>query len=108
MICIGKTMIAWVVLMFVGTNLLGFVTRGLAFSTPPLDDVPTEELELRALLEAESRRMGGANHAMTLMAVIATIAYIFALAHFWNIGLAIAGILLMASRLPDLLNEIRA
>jgi hypothetical protein len=51
--------------------------------------------------------MHAVNVAMTLLFVVLTVAYFFALYHFWNIGLAVSAGLVMVSRLPDLLWEIR-
>jgi hypothetical protein len=51
--------------------------------------------------------MHATNVAMTLLFLVLTVAYFFALYHFWNIGLAVSAGLVMVSRLPDLLWEIR-
>jgi hypothetical protein len=44
---------------------------------------------------------------MILLIILAAAAYLLVLFYFWNIWLAVAGFVLMASRLPDLLWEIR-
>lgn len=104
MFCLIKAILTWVILLIVGTNLVGFVARGVFWSSPPVD-APTNRV--REVLAQESRRMHATNVAMTLLFLVLTVAYFFALYHFWNIGLAVSAGLVMVSRLPDLLWEIR-
>lgn len=104
MICVVKAAVAWIILMFVGTNLLGLVVRGF-FWAPPPSEGPTDRV--RDLLAQESKRLGAANITMTLFWAAVTLAYVGALYHFWNIALAVTAVLAMLSRLPDLLWEIR-
>ena len=104
MLCILKVIVATVILMLVGTNLIGFVVRGIVWA-PPSTDGPTDRV--RELLRHESRRVSVANRAMTCFAVLLAVAYLFALFYFWNIWLALAGSLIMVARIPDLLWEIR-
>lgn len=105
MICIAKAIGAWIILMFVGTNLLGFVVRGLLWA-PPSSDGPTDRV--RELFAHESRRLGAANITMTIFSAAVTLSYIGALYYFWNIAFAVTAVLAMISRLPDLLWEIRS
>jgi hypothetical protein len=42
-----------------------------------------------------------------MLAVGVTFSFLFALSHYWNVGLAIAAGMLMLARLPDLFWEIR-
>lgn len=104
MLCILKTIAAWVILLLVGTNLTGLVVRGLFYSPPPVDAPPDR---VQDLLRRESSRMSFTNWIMTFGGVLITAAYLFALFHFWNRGLALAGAIIMASRIPDLIWEIR-
>lgn len=104
MICILKALAVWVILLLVGTNLLGFVVRGLMWQAPK-SDAPGDEV--CDLLAGEVRRHGIANIVMTSTSVLITFGYLAALYHFWNVLLVIAAILAMLTRLPDLLWEIR-
>ena len=104
MLCILKAIVAWVVLMLVGTNLIGFIVRGIVWS-PPSVDAPTDRVA--ELFRRESRRMGFVNGAMTFLSILVTAAYLFALFHFWNVWLAVGGVIVMVSRIPDLIWEIR-
>lgn len=104
MLCILKGIVASVVLMLVGTNLIGLIVRGTVWS-PPSVVAPTDRVA--ELFRHESRRMGVANGAMTFLSILVTATYLFALFHFWNVWLAVAGVIVMVSRIPDLIWEIR-
>lgn len=104
MLCILKAVAAWVILLLVGTNLIGFVVRGILWSPPPID-APTDRVQ--ELLRRESARMNVTNAVMTVGSILITAGYLFALLHFWNVGLAVAGGVVMATRIPDLVWEIR-
>ena len=104
MLCILKSIVAWAVLTFVSTNLIGFVVRGILWSPP---DVEAPDERVAELFRHETRRMSVGNVAMTLLSILVTAAYLFVLFHFWNVWLAVAALLAMATRLPDLMWEIR-
>jgi len=104
MLCILKAIVASVVMLFVGTNLIGLIVRGFVWSPPPVD-APTDRVA--EVIRHESRRMGGVNRVMTVLSILATAIYLYALFHFWNVWLAVAGAIMMVSRIPDLLREIR-
>lgn len=104
-LCILKAIVAWVILMLVSSNLLGFIARGLLWAPPPVDlppDSPAHEI-----LSGASKRMSAGNAVITLISIIVAVAYLYALFYFWNALLVVAAVLLMVSRLPDLLWEIR-
>jgi hypothetical protein len=104
MLCFLKSIAVWAVLMFISINLIGFVVRGILWS-PPHIEVPSERMA--ELFRHETRRATLGSGAMTLLGILATAAYIFALFHFWNVWLAVAASVLMATRLPDLVWDIR-
>lgn len=104
MLLVMKAIIAWVIMILVGINLIGFLVRGLCWS-PPSSDAPTERMQKR--LADWSRRVVATNIAMTLLSLVLMVGYLFMLFFYWNVGLVIAAVLLMASRLPDLFLEIR-
>lgn len=91
MLCIIKAIVGWVVLMLIGTNLLGF-TGFIIF--PPSAQAPTW-----------LRRMGT---ALGYASVPLGIVYFYILLRYWGLGVLVAAIMLMGARLPDLLWEIRA
>src|SRR4030095_12646830 len=104
-LCILKSLAAVAILTFVGTNLIGFVVRGILWSRPS-PEAPDESVA--NFFRHEARRMGVANGAMTVLSILVTAAYLFALFYFWNVWLAVAAFVSMATRLPDLVWKIHS
>ena len=102
--CIVKAVFLWLILNFVGINLIGFIVRGI-LDDPPLVDPPTERFH--EYLKAEQRSMIRASKSITLFSVIVAIGYVYVLYSYWNLLMAVSGVILMFTRLPDLLWEIR-
>jgi hypothetical protein len=98
-----KAVVAWFVLMFIGTNIIGFIVRGLV-EMPVIkkleDDMPTV---VRGGATAYKRF----NRTLAVLFVVIGVAYICVLYWVWNIGVAAAALILMVTRIPDLLREIR-
>jgi hypothetical protein len=105
LICILKSIVASVILMLVGTNLIGFIVRGLVGSPPPIETEPGSPAY--EVIAGEAKRISAANSALTIIGVVVTAAYFFLLFYFWNALFAIAAGLSMVARIPDLLWEIR-
>jgi hypothetical protein len=103
LLCVIKALVAWVVLMLVGTNLLGMVVRGLA-RAPGRQEL---EAGLHPALSHEVAKFKRANVSVTVFFALLGLLYIYALLRFGNVGVLVAGAMLMLSRLPDLLWEIR-
>jgi hypothetical protein len=103
-ICIIKSLIAWVVLVFLGNNLMGLILRGFLWSAPEID-APTDRLA--ELLNRESNKLRITNAVMTVIPLIFAGALIFCAYYFWNVGLAGAAALVMIARVPDHLWQIR-
>lgn len=104
MICLVKAVGAWAVILYLSINLIGFVVRGFFVVKPEFADL---DGRARDFLEHEAKKRVIAEHATTLTSIVAVIGFIGALAYYWNITLASVSIILMASRLPDLLWEIK-
>lgn len=84
--------------MFVGTNLLGIVVRGFR---------PTFKKDSDGNLASIVDTSSTGSIIMTILFSIISVAYFYALYHYWNIGIMTAGLLLMFTRLPDLLFEMK-
>lgn len=97
-LCILKAIAGYFILMFIGTNLLGAVVRGHR---------PTFRKDRDGNLNSMVDVSSTGNIIITIFFSIIAIAYIYALYHFWNIGIAVAALILMLTRLPDLLFELR-
>lgn len=102
---IVKSIVAWFIIMIIGINLLGFVVRGLLWLPPSIE--PFEGTEFGNKLKKEVLITPLQNFIMTLTAFVFTLAWLFALYHFWNVGLVAAAVIIMLSRFPDLLWEIK-
>lgn len=98
LLCIIKSIIGYFILMLVGTNLLGMVVRGLKPSN--VRDTNGDLIEIEDISSNRSI-------IMTIIFSIIAILYLFALYYYWNIGILAAGLILMVSRLPDLLFEMK-
>lgn len=97
-LCILKAIAGYFILMFAGTNLLGIVVRGLR---------PTFKKDSDGNLVSIVDTSSSGSVIMTILFSAISIAYFFALYHYWNIGIMTAGLILMFSRLPDLLFEMK-
>ena len=113
MFYIIKAIIAWGIMLIIGINLIGFIVRTLFWSPPKFDiplDMSIDHVQLYPVKKAfdhEIRRAKFGSKVMALFLLIITAAYLFALYHFWNLGLAVSAGLLMIARLPDLFWELR-
>ena len=89
--------------MFIGTNLVGMVVRGL------VEGSPVREFEKSPFppIREEATWYKRTNIGMTLFFALLSILYFWLLLRFWNIGVSVAAAMLMLARLPDLLWEIR-
>ncbi len=95
--CMLKTIIGYFVLMFIGPNLLGLVVRGI---------VPTQKKDALGNLVQVDDTTSASSRILTIIAIALCILYIYALSHFWNLGITFAAIILMFVRLNDLLDEL--
>jgi len=97
------TIVGWLVLIYLGTNLLGFFVRGL-FSNPEIDRLASEGHEF---IKKEAKKHQRIDKLITVVALVINIAFFYLLFHFWNFGVLIAAIMIIISRLPDLIWEIK-
>ena|SRR3989338_3559501 len=103
MTCVVKAVVGWLVLMLIGTNLVGIVARGLF----PIPDMQELEKTAHPIIQTEVARYKRTNLGFTLFFALLGILYFYLLLRFWNLGVLIAAVMLMLARLPDLLWEIR-
>jgi len=100
MICLLKVVVAYFILMFLSTNLLGFVVRGLV---PPYKNDSNDNPYLAKEIASFNR----AGIVVIILFIILSIFYYIILYHYWNIGVVSAAAMLMFPGIPDLLFEIR-
>ena len=94
---------AWLILMLVTTNLIGFSIRGL-FTNPDMARLAGGSNDTAKMLAQQHLRM---EKKTSFIALILTAAFLLALYYFWNLGVVIAALMLMLARLPDLLFEMK-
>lgn len=90
-----KAIAAYFVLMLIGVNLIGFVVRGFMLADTVTNNETAKEI------------YGKSSIALPIVSMLFLIGYLYALYHFFNIWVLISGIILMITRIPDLLWEIR-
>lgn len=80
-----KTILACFILTYISVNLLGYVVRGLLWS-PTFMEEEVAKIVFKDMPNREPMTPTF-NFVMTLVAFVFTVAWFFALYHFWNIGL---------------------
>jgi hypothetical protein len=88
--------------MVVSANLIGFLVRGF-FTNPEMGRLAVEGDEFVGKLAQDYQ---GAQSKTNVVAAILIAAFLFALYYFWNMGVVIAALILMVTRIPDLVWEI--
>lgn len=97
------TILLTIILIMVSVTLLGFFVRGL-FKNPELEQLKKEGSEF---IRKEIIKNQKADKWMNLTALILLILYFYLLARYFNLTVIFAVLLLMASRMQDLLWEIK-
>ncbi len=100
-----KAIVAWFIIMYISINLLGFVVRGLLWSPTSMEE-KVAEIVFRDVPNRKPMTHAS-NFVITLIAFVLTAIWFFTLCYFWNIGLVAAACIIMLTRLPDLLWEIK-
>lgn len=98
LLCIFKSTIGYIILLFVSTNLIGLFVRGL---------VPSYYLDENKTIQPVEDITSTRSRMLTAAALLFCIMYLYSLYHFWNVSLSAAGLMIMLARIPDLLYEIR-
>ena len=99
------TIALFLILMWTSVNLLGLLVRGL-FTNPELEKLK-ENQKTHEFIKNEIAKSQRADKWVNIIALILIIGYLYTLFHFWNIGVVLVAIMIMSSRLPDLLWEIK-
>ena len=97
-LCILKSILGYLVLMLAGTNLLSIIVRGI---------LPTYKKDADGNLQLTMDAKPSGGIVITIVFCVITILYFYALYHYWNIGIVVAAGMLIVSRIPDLLFEMR-
>ncbi|MBL7214912.1 MAG: hypothetical protein ISS71_04465 [Phycisphaerae bacterium] len=103
-----KVILVWGMLVYIGVNLVGFVMRNfVSWLLSPVD--PSEDVseDFKEFFAREMRANRAADKTTGLIFLVLTVAYLFAIYHYWKVGLVVSAVLVMIARFPDLLWEIR-
>ncbi len=92
-------LVVWFFLMFISTNLVGFLVRSIFTNDEMADSILNSEVISKDHRKARIR-------TIIIVSVLIVISFA-AVYHFSNIGLVIALLMLMAARVPDLIWEIK-
>lgn len=84
--------------MLVGTNLIGLIVRGIR---------TTYKKDSEGNLISMGDTSSNGSIIMTVIFSLVSVLYFYVLYHYWNAGIMICGLILMFSRLPDLLFEMK-
>ncbi|MDD3006690.1 MAG: hypothetical protein PHX30_03865 [Candidatus Pacebacteria bacterium] len=95
-----KAIVAWLIIVYAGTNLVGSIGRGLL-------EKPLDPNEYQDYLKNEVKKWNSSGIVVAILSSIITIAICYYVYSYWGILFLIAFILVMASRIPDLYWEIR-
>ena len=93
-----KTIIGYLILLYLSINLLGMVARGF------YDKI--DKSEIAPFLHKEVGKINRAGGFSTILFIFITIVYYYLLYHFWKIGVVLSAAMLMIGRVHDLLWEI--
>lgn len=96
-ILIMKTIAAYFVIAFLSTNLLGLFIRGI------IPSIQKDSIGNLVEVDIKSTR----SILITILSLVIIITYILLLCKYFNHGIALAAIIMMISRLPDLLAEMK-
>ena len=86
--------------MFIGQSIIGFLLSGLYVP----DRIETDIDVINEIQDKHESR----NHIFNFLTVIVLIIYLYALNYYWNIYLLVSGLILIISKIPDLLFQIKA
>ena len=93
------------ILILISINLLGMVVRGF-FRDSSVEEMKSDE-ETSEFIKSEINKQNRAGNLTTVIFIALTFAAFYALYTYVNIWSLLAVLLLMFSRMPDLLLEIR-
>lgn len=99
------TLGAWLILILIGTNLIGMLVRGLAL-TAEMKKIFAKGSSAFRKVVAEFYKPSEEKRT-NIIALVLIIIFLGVLYYFWNIGVVVAAVLIMAARIPDLLWEMK-
>lgn len=96
---IAISLASWFAIMFISTNLIGLLLRAGGSNS--------EMHQIASSTEFLSEEIQKSQRYAAIIAIVLVVAFLSALYYFWNVGLVIAGVMLMLSRAPDAIWEMK-
>lgn len=94
-----KAILGYFVFMFIGANLIGFIVRQI-YKAGLTNDLQHLKVVVRHDLKS-------IDIIISIFFFLVTVAYLYAVYYYFNIGVLICAAIIMIARLPDLLFEIK-
>ncbi|MFA6586303.1 MAG: hypothetical protein WCS86_04080 [Candidatus Paceibacterota bacterium] len=99
------TFLGWLVLVLLGTNLIGMLVRGLVLIADVEDQLSKQNDTFKKI--ASEIYNPKIERKVNIIALLLILAFLGILFYFWNIGVVIVALIIMIVRIPDLLWEIK-
>lgn len=97
---IAITLVSWLAIMFISTNLIGLFMRARETNQGLSEIASANGILAQEILK--SQRM------TKIIGAVLIVIFLGILCYFWNVVLAAAGLMLMLSRVPDLILEMKS
>ena len=107
-----KTVAGAFVLNVIGVNIIGFAMRGVAEvvrnkgNLQAIKNDETLDEIVRTVIVREALRMLIVARALSMFYITVQAGFVYLLYRKWGVLMAVAGVLVMAARLPDLIHQI--
>lgn len=103
---IGVSIVGYLVLLYISVNLTGMVVRGLFVQDTDFEDF-IKNGKPRPYTKSGISTGGRIDRRMTILFSVITILFFYLLYRFLNIWAAISALMIIVSRVPDLIWEIK-
>ena len=104
-ISIVLSIVGYVVLLLLSTNLVGMVVRGF-FPNPQLQEIKSRK-NLGVVPKNKIKKMDIADVLITIVSIVVLAVFLYLLYRYLNIWAMGAAVVMMIARIPDLLREIK-
>jgi hypothetical protein len=97
---IAITLVSWLAIMFVSTNLTGLLIRSFIVNRELNEIASSNEILTHDLQKSQG--------VARIISTVLIVAFLGILYYFWNMGLMAAGLMLILSRAPDQIWEMKS
>lgn len=97
---IALSLVSWLAIMIISSTLTGLLIGGFV-ANREMDEIASSHEILAQEIQKDQRMR-------KIIGTILTVAFLSSLYYFWNVGLVVAALMLILSRAPDLIWEIKS